>query len=149
MAGVYEEECVVVMLIERFTDKYKEENECWLWTASVNQKGYGNFWYGGTMGKAHRYAYENLVEEIPDGHDVHHTCKNRHCVNPDHLRCMSKSEHGYESSEWQRKKESCPKGHPYSGDNLALHGKRKARVCKKCNRDRTRQRRAEEHGNER
>lgn len=73
--------------MDRFWSKVDKSGDCWLWTAST-ENGYGRFWVGG--GKrvmAHRYAYEELVGPIPDGHDLDHkhTCP-RTCVRPDHLR---------------------------------------------------------------
>lgn len=35
---------------------------------------------------AHRFAYEEVVGPIPEGHQLDHTCHNRACVNPGHLR---------------------------------------------------------------
>jgi hypothetical protein len=43
--------------------------------------GYG--WAG--SGRAHRVAWERLVGPIPPGHDLHHLCGVKLCVNPDHL----------------------------------------------------------------
>lgn len=34
----------------------------------------------------HRYVYETLVESIPEGYIVRHTCDNVLCVNPEHLK---------------------------------------------------------------
>lgn len=67
---------------ERF-DYYCNKDKktgCWLWKGGLNNDGYGKFWDGKKRVKAHRYAlrYEGPLQ-------VNHTCKNRHCVNPDHL----------------------------------------------------------------
>ena len=61
-------------------------DECWLWLAHRDTKGYGKFGITDAISKkAHRYAYELLVEPIPDGLTLDHLCRNRGCVNPDHL----------------------------------------------------------------
>jgi hypothetical protein len=62
---------------------------CWLWTAHVNPRtGYVQFRIGGRSGKmvlAHRWSYEHFVGPIPDGLQIDHLCRVRHCVNPSHL----------------------------------------------------------------
>lgn len=59
-------------LPERFWEKVRpaEAFDCWLWTASLNQSGYGQFLVDGTPRKAHRVAYELLIAEIPPGRDA-------------------------------------------------------------------------------
>lgn len=71
---------------ERFWEKVDKSGDCWLWTGSRNEKGYGSF--GGADGKlcpAHRKSYELSVGPIPDGLWVLHRCDNPPCVNPAHL----------------------------------------------------------------
>lgn len=67
-------------------------NDCWMWKASKNKKGYGNFYVsiGNSKDKhilAHRMAYIlwNHLNEIPDGLQVLHRCDNPSCCNPAHL----------------------------------------------------------------
>ena len=73
---------------ERFIAKINKTETCWLWTASKDAKGYARFSTGGRKGKshsAHRTAYELWVGQIPDNLVVRHKCKNKDCVNPEHL----------------------------------------------------------------
>ena len=37
------------------------------------------------MVMAHRFAYEEYVGPIPDGLQIDHLCRNKWCVNPEHL----------------------------------------------------------------
>lgn len=58
---------------------------CWLWTGKQHKKGYGLIQVRGKRQRAHRYVYEQLVGPIPEGLEIDHLCRNKPCVNPDHL----------------------------------------------------------------
>lgn len=86
-------------LAERFWAKVCKtgDDECWLWQAATNNKGYGTLGSGGKHGTqmlAHRVSWELHYGEIPSGLQVLHNCEvrypigditNRRCVNPLHL----------------------------------------------------------------
>ncbi len=61
------------------------ENDCWVFTGSLNNKGYGNFALNGKLDKAHRVAYEYYIGPIPENTMVLHRCDNPPCCNPNHL----------------------------------------------------------------
>lgn len=73
---------------KRFWSKVNITDSCWLWTASVNGKGYGQMSVGGRRGRphlAHRLSWQMHRGPIPEGMSVLHRCDNPPCVNPEHL----------------------------------------------------------------
>lgn len=42
---------------------------------------------------AHRVVWEQTHGEIPEGHQIHHLCENKACVNVEHLVCLTPAEH--------------------------------------------------------
>lgn len=78
----------------RFWDKVRIGPGCWEWMASRINTGYGQFLVEPkkSMKLAHRVAFELLVGPIPAGMEIDHTCHNRGCVNPAHLRIASRPE---------------------------------------------------------
>ena len=104
---------------------------CWLWMASTARGGYGQFNDGTTMVRAHRFAYTAFVGEIPDGLDLDHLCRNRWCVNPDHLEPVTRSENlrrGYAARSPRR---HCAQGHPFDQSNTFTR-KDGGRGCRSC-----------------
>lgn len=75
-------------LEERFFEKIckgKTPNDCWEWTAALQQGGYGKIGNKGRFLKAHRVSYKIHFGEIPEGILVLHKCDNPPCCNPKHL----------------------------------------------------------------
>ena len=122
--------------VDRFTEKTAPgEGGCIEWTASLNSNGYGTFTAASYVTvMAHRWAYEHYVGPIPPGMTLDHLCRNRRCVNPEHLEPVTQHENLLRSGN--AIKTHCPAGHPYSGSYLPVDPRTGHRSCHQCRRDR-------------
>lgn len=71
-----------IALVDRF--EVDERTGCWNWLLAVDKGGYGDV-SRPPYRSAHRWFYEMIVGPIDEGLDLDHTCRNRRCVNPQHL----------------------------------------------------------------
>ncbi len=127
------------MNIQEFTQLYHhrfsvQDDGCWVWKNNIKSNGYGSIWMDGRSRGVHRVAYEIAVGPIPTGLQIDHLCRVRACMNPSHLEAVTSKENirRGNTAQWQRDKTHCPSGHPYSGDNLYVHGGK--RYCRSCSR---------------
>lgn len=58
---------------------------CWVWLRALVPNGYGLHWRDGRKIHAHRAYYEDRFGEVPEGMVLDHLCRNRACVNPEHM----------------------------------------------------------------
>ena len=110
-------------IAERFLDKISPEpnSGCWLWDASLDGKGYGQFMTSQNgkpkLLRAHRVSYEMHKGPIPEGLDLDHLCRVPSCVNPDHLEPVTRSENlrrgNMRESNGKMAKTHCQNGHEY------------------------------------
>ena len=82
----------LLSLPARVAEKIDASGECWLWTGATNRHGYAHVRYEGRVARAHRVVYQLLVGPIPAGRDLDHICRVRLCVNPEHLRPLTRAE---------------------------------------------------------
>lgn len=65
---------------------------CIEWAGWRNSDGYGYVRDGGRDRPAHRVAFEREVGPIPVGWEIDHLCRNRGCVNVQHLEAVTHAE---------------------------------------------------------
>lgn len=121
---------------ERFWEKVdKIDNGCWRWVGAISN-GYGRFYINGKICLAHRVAFEWAKSKIPTGMTIDHLCRNRWCVNPDHLDVVSLKDNllrGIGPTAIHAQATHCPQGHPYDLINTYFtpNGYRDCRICKR------------------
>lgn len=133
-------------LPQRFWAKVRinAETGCWEWVALVDHNGYGRFRVPAPQSRfAHRVSYTALVGPVPEGLEIDHLCRVRHCVNPAHLEAVTRSVNVRRgvAAEGARRlaaaRTHCPRGHEYAGDNLYVTASGH-RSCNECRRARQR-----------
>ena len=137
-------------LRERFESKLiRSEGGCWEWSGShFQQTGYAIFnlpserdgiWRPTV---AHRIAYELYIGPVPAGLVIDHLCRNRGCVNPEHLEPVTRGENvrrGMAPSAVSFRDNRCQRGHEFTPENTILRANRPGRrECRECVRARDR-----------
>lgn len=120
--------------VDRFADKIAlTESGCIEWIAGKTLGGYGCFSDDASHSNtkrdmAHRWSWEYHVGPIPEGLDIDHLCRNRKCVNPEHLEPVTRAENVRRATALIT---HCPHGHAYDEANTITNAKghRKCRAC--------------------
>lgn len=128
---------------EKFLSKIRinSESECWEWRGCLTKQGYGI--YGLLNGDkykthpAHRVSYSIFKGELSEILVLDHVCKNKACVNPEHLRevlhVINVTENSFSPSALNKLKITCKRGHELSKDNVYIQPSRPhTRSCIKC-----------------
>lgn len=125
--------------LRRVSTSADPETGCLTWIGSRSRGGYGRIHLRFALHQAHRIAWvAEAGIDLPDGTQIDHLCRNRACVNPDHMEPVTSRTNtlrGMSPQAVNARKTHCPEGHELSGDNLMpsrlMRGERE---CLTCNR---------------
>lgn len=112
----------------RFWQFVSKTDGCWMWAGAITLHGYPRFTMRSGQVQAHRLAYEKVVGAIPEGLELDHLCRVRHCVNPDHLEPVTHAENMRRAAAAVT---HCPRGHAYDEANT-YHPPKGGRSCRTC-----------------
>jgi hypothetical protein len=113
---------------------------CNLHLGAPNNSGYISRSFGGRMRGVHEIAWIKANGPIPPGLEVDHTCGNRTCVEPTHLRLLTHRQNllaGDTLAARNAAKTHCSNGHAFDAANTHVT-KQGKRHCRACDRDRKR-----------
>jgi hypothetical protein len=106
---------------------------CWVWSGTLYGNGYGKLTreiHGTRL--AHRAFYIEHRSPIADGLELDHLCRNRACVNPNHLDPVVRSvniQRGYDARQDGR----CKNGHDLTAvDAYYVEPGSGRRQCRRC-----------------
>ena len=123
--------------VEKFLCKINAvDGNCWNWSGEISKEGYGLFSISSKRFFAHRISFEMFKEKLNTSLVIDHVCRNRKCVNPDHLRQVTTRINNIENSISLFAKKSsqshCVNGHEFSEDSI--YWEKGRRKCVKCRR---------------
>lgn len=112
---------------------------CWRWTDCLHYSGYGRITVDGKVRYAHRVVYELLIGPIPDDLELDHLCRNRACVNPQHLEPVPHRENvirGVHPLAQIHRSGYCKNGHPINVETRHVFADGSFGSCKLCRKER-------------
>ena len=114
--------------------KINKDSDCWEWSGELTSYGYPKIYYKGKRFRAHRVSYNIFKGVLDSGLVIDHICRNKKCVNPEHLRQVNKQINAVENSvsiaALNKAKTHCRLGHEYTQQNTRIH--KNSRHCITC-----------------
>lgn len=118
-----------------FWNSVDKSEGCWLWKGRLDVSGYGRFRFNNTDQKAHRVLFFLDGKNLNREELIDHKCRNRRCVNPEHLRIVVRATNVLENSlavtAIHNQKTKCINGHPFTKTIKTKHAAR-FRICQEC-----------------
>lgn len=124
-------------IIARFWSKVevKGPNRCWVWRHE-NAGPYPKFRITSESVRAHVIAYFYAKGNIPHGFMIDHECRNKRCVNPNHLRAVPARVNAVQNNTSpiaiNAAKKFCKRGHELAGDNVYVEIDKKGSLHRRC-----------------
>ncbi len=124
-----------IAVLRRIWVKMGTPKECWPWLGSLNTDGYPTCMPVAQsrkrLGKVfypHRLMFHWFKHPLPNDLTIDHLCKNRRCLNPDHMEAVTIAENVGRAV----KRAYCKRGHPQTAKNrYTAPGSGQTR-CKPC-----------------
>ena len=134
MFGAYD----LKLLESRILSKTTKTESCWIWNGYTERNGYGRITVNDKPYSTHRLSFLLFKGELKENLVIDHSCRNRACLNPEHLRQVTQRENCHENSRaschLNSLKTHCPKGHEYTEENTKTKTTKYGvgRACKEC-----------------
>lgn len=137
-----EEIQAITAYVNEFTEgkHYVTKDSCHLWIRATQSRGYGTasirFEGGNAQVTTHRAAWiAKHKTNIPTDKTIDHLCRNKTCINVDHMEIVSRADNNINSNSVVMRLKAqtrCSRGHDYAPNNL-VQGSR-TRSCLACSR---------------
>lgn len=117
----------------------KTDKGCWMWRGAATKLGYGLTKMNGRTVLAHRASYIHHRGEIEKQLVLDHLCRNRKCVNPEHLEPVTQKENVRRGAGWMSEtlrnpthRTHCDQGHQWDETNTIWRPRRDGRTTRLC-----------------